>query len=135
MTTSEVRVKDPKTGGEKGQKIERYDLIPPDAMDEVAAVYGRGAGKYSDRNWEKGYKWGLSIGALERHVAEFKKGLTRDELGNHHLACVVFHALGLMTYQKFKLGTDDRSKIKLFAKMPNCYPYVQGEEDHGDWGV
>jgi hypothetical protein len=108
---SETRVVDPKTGGEKGSKIERYDLLPPDAMNEVAAVYGRGAVKYEERNWEKGYKWGLSLAALKRHVAQFEKGLTYDELGNHHLACVVFHCLALMTFERFGLGTDDRSEL------------------------
>jgi hypothetical protein len=80
-------------------------------MEEVARVYGTGAKKYEQRNWERGYSWGLSIAALERHLNKFKQGLERDELGNHHLAAVVFHALALMTFQKFGLGTDDRSKL------------------------
>lgn len=108
--SDEVRITDPNTGGQKGVKVERYDLVPSHAMDEVAAVYGRGAQKYAERNWEKGYKWGLSLGALERHLNKFKQGESRDELGNHHLAAVVFHALALMTFEKFSLGTDDRSK-------------------------
>lgn len=107
----ETRVTDPNSGAQKGKKIERYSLIPPAAMDEVAAVYGRGAEKYATRNWEGGYSWNLSIDALERHIAEFKKGNIRDELGNHHLGCAVFHCLALMTFEKFGLGTDDRSKL------------------------
>jgi hypothetical protein len=107
----EVRITDPQTGGEKGSKIERYDLIPSHAMDEVARVYGKGAEKYAQRNWERGYAWGLSLAALERHLAKFKQGEQRDELGNHHLAAVVFHALALMTFERFSLGTDDRSKV------------------------
>lgn len=107
----EVRITDPATGGQKGSKPERFDLVPSAAMEEVAAVYGRGADKYEARNWEKGYAWGLSLAALERHLNKFKQGSSRDELGNHHLACVVFHALALMTFEKFHLGTDDRSKL------------------------
>jgi len=109
--STEERVTDPVTGGQKGSKLERFDLVPSEAMEEVARVYGTGARKYADRNWEKGYKWGLSIAALERHLNKFKQGHERDELGNHHLAAVVFHALALMTFQKFGLGTDDRSKL------------------------
>lgn len=108
----EIRVTDPLTGGQKGIKPERFDLVPSAAMEEVARVYGRGAEKYADRNWERGYNWGLSLGALERHLNKFKQGESRDELDNHHLACVVFHALALMTFEKFNLGTDDRSKVK-----------------------
>jgi hypothetical protein len=107
----ETLIVDPVSGGQKGTKMERYDLLPPAAMDEVARVYGRGAAKYAERNWEKGYKWGLSIAALERHLAHFKQGEQRDELGNHHLAAIVFHALALMTFEKFGLGTDDRSPL------------------------
>lgn len=110
-TPSEVRVTDPTTGGQKGQKLERFDLVPAAAMEEVARVYGRGAEKYEARNWERGYNWGLSLAALERHLAKFKQGESRDELDNHHLACVVFHALALITFERFNLGTDDRTEI------------------------
>jgi hypothetical protein len=113
---NEIRIVDPDTGGEKGSKPERYDLVPSVAMDEVARVYGTGAKKYPARNWEKGYAWGLSLSALERHLAKFKQGETRDELGNHHLAAVVFHALALITFQKFNLGTDDRTNLKEESK-------------------
>lgn len=108
----ETRVTDPVTGGQKGTKLERFDLIPPAAMEEVARVYGRGANKYADRNWELGYNWGLSIAALERHLSLFKQRESRDELGNHHLACVVFHALALMAFEKFARGTDDRTTLR-----------------------
>lgn len=114
--TGEIRVTDPVTGGQKGQKPERFDLIPAGAMEEVARVYGAGARKYDAHNWAKGYSWNLSIGALERHLAKFKQGLSIDDQGPestmcHHLACVVFHALALMTFERHGLGTDDRLKL------------------------
>jgi hypothetical protein len=108
--SGEVRIISP-TGGQKGQKLERFELLPPMAMEEVAQVYGKGAEKYAPRNWEKGYSWNLSLGALERHLNKFKAREQRDELGNHHLACVVFHCLALMTFEKYNLGTDDRSTL------------------------
>jgi len=105
----EIRIKDPATGGEKGQKAERYDLFPFDALDEVARVYGAGAQKYSPDNWLRGYSWRLSAGALLRHVARFMCGESMDaETGCHHLACAAWHCLTLMTFEKRKLGTDDR---------------------------
>lgn len=107
----EVRIMDPNTGGEKGLKIARYDLIPPDALWELAEVYGKGAKKYADRNWEKGYKWGLSVGALERHLARWKMGQSRDDEtpleGAHHLAQVAWHAIALLVFELRGIGTDD----------------------------
>ena len=108
----EVRVTDPVTGGQKGQKDERFDLVPWDAMEEVARVYGVGAKKYDDHNWLKGYKWSLSLGALLRHVAKWAVGIDRDsETGCHHLAHAAWHCLTLLTFTMRKLGTDDRKKV------------------------
>lgn len=100
VETTEVRIKNERTGGEKGQKLERYDLIPWRELDEVARVYGTGAQKYAERNWEKGYSWGLSAGALGRHLSKWMSGERRDEMGNHHLACIAFHCLALMQYER-----------------------------------
>lgn len=110
----EQRIVDPNTGGMKGQKPERYDLIPFDALDEVARVYGVGAKKYAEHNWLRGYRWSLSLGALLRHVARWALGEDYDNgpggTGCHHLACAVFHCLALLTFHSRKLGTDDRAK-------------------------
>lgn len=110
-TPGEVRIKS-ETGGEKCSKPERYDLVPSYAMDEVARVYGAGAKKYDLRNWERGYDWGLSLAALQRHIKAFEKGESYDEETKcHHLASAVFHCLALMTFERFNLGTDTRSKL------------------------
>jgi hypothetical protein len=106
--SGEVRVTDPTTGGQKGQKLQRFDLIPGEPLWELAEVYGRGAKKYADNNWAKGYSWRLSFGALNRHLWAWWRGEERDELGNHHLAQVAWHAFTLLWFQKYKRGTDDR---------------------------
>ena len=105
----EERVVDPETGGAKGRKLERYDLVPWGALDEVARVYGVGAAKYEDWNWLRGYDWSLSLGALVRHVSLFAQGEDRDaESGLHHLGHAAWHCLTLMTYQATGRGRDDR---------------------------
>lgn len=107
----EVRVTNAKTGGQKGSKSERFDLIPAIAMRKVARLYGRGALKYAAHNWRKGYDWSLSIAALERHLAAFKEGEDFDgETQCEHLASVVFHALALLTYADEHPELDDRWK-------------------------
>lgn len=113
----EVRIVDPVTGGAKGQKPERFDLLPWDALEEVARVYAAGAAKYEDHNWLRGYKWSLSAGALGRHFARFMLGEERDpETGCMHLACVAFHALTLITFALRGRGTDDRALDGLLAE-------------------
>ena len=105
----EVRVKDPDTGGEKGSKPQRMDLLPWDTLMKVSEHYHYGASKYEDRNWERGYKWSLSFAALQRHLAAFWQGEDVDEeSGSHHMAAACFHALALFTYVERGLGTDDR---------------------------
>lgn len=100
---------DPTTGGMKGIRLARFDLIPPRALIALAEHYGRGAQKYEDRNWEKSYAWGLSFAAMMRHAWAFWAGESRDdETESHHLAAVVFHAMALMEFERRAVGTDDR---------------------------
>lgn len=112
--TNEVRMTDSKTGGQKGVKLARFDLIPAEPHRWLALVYGVGAQKYSEDNWRKGYPWRWSIGALERHLNAFKRGEIFDpeltELAGEpvpHLAAVAWHAYGLMEFAHRGLGTDD----------------------------
>ena len=104
----ETRVTDPVTGGQKGSKLARFSLIPPDFLWALAEHYGRGALKYEDRNWQKGYKWGLSLDALDRHLIQWLMGEDLDaETGTHHLVAVAWHAIALWWWSKRNLGTDD----------------------------
>lgn len=106
--SAEVRVKDKKTGGEKGQKLARFSLIPPEFVWALAEHYGRGAAKYEDRNWERGYKWSLSMDALERHLQQFKMGEWLDaETGTPHIIAVAWHACALFIFKLRGLGTND----------------------------
>ena len=105
----ETRVTNERTGGEKGRKLERFDLLPWAQLAEVARLYGKGAEKYEDRNWERGYAWSLSFGALHRHLAAFWGGEYEDvETECAHLASVVFHALALMFFHATHPDLDDR---------------------------
>lgn len=106
----EVIVTDATTGGKKGQKSARFDLIPAWPLWELARLYGYGCEKYDDDNWRKGYSWKLSIGAMLRHVFMFLRGESLDpETKCHHLASVAWHAFTLMWFEKNRKGTDDRT--------------------------
>ena len=99
---------DSATGAEKGSKLARFDLVPPEALWQLAEHYGKGCAKYADRNWEKGYKWGLSVAAMQRHIYQWLQGESIDkETGSHHLIAAAWHCFALVTYELRGLGTDD----------------------------
>jgi len=129
------------TGGEKGVKPERYDLIPVEAMAKVAQLYGFGAKKYAEHNWRKGYEWSKSYAALQRHSNEFWKGVDLDpETGLPHLAAVVFHSLTLMTFMdefpqfdnRFigPLRQSDAALEELRKKLTEGPPVIHFDKPH-----
>lgn len=97
------------TGGQKGVKLARYDLIPAEPLRVLAEHYGRGAEKYDARQWEKGYEFSKSFGALQRHAWAFWNGEDIDaETGSPHLAAVAWHALAMMEFARTHPEHDDR---------------------------
>lgn len=77
----------------------------------MARHYGRGAEKYEDNNWRRGYEWSLSYAALQRHATAFWGGEDVDpETGSHHLAAVAFHAFAMMEWGRTHPEMDDRHK-------------------------
>jgi len=120
---TETRIVDPDTGGEKGRKLARFELLPEDALWEVAEHFGKGAEKYEDRNWERGYSWSLSYGALRRHMAAWWQGEDDDaDTGDSHLAAMAFHVLALLAFKQRGIGTDDRPK----THNPPYKPFTVG---------
>jgi len=78
-------VTDPSTGGRKGSKLARFDMIPPDVLWELAEHYGRGEAIYPsdpEPNWQRGYSWRLSVAALHPHLSQFEQVLW--ELAEHY---------------------------------------------------
>ena len=112
----------------------RMDLIPPELLEGTAAVLTFGAGKYGERNWEKGMAWGRPFGALMRHMWKWWGGEKLDPETNfphlwHASCCVAF----LMAYEARALGEDDRPSALGTAKWdgwpaPEAKVYVS---DHG----
>jgi len=79
----------------------RYDLIPVEAERSLAEVYTYGAGKYDDRNWEKGIAFNRIYAAIRRHLALFWSGEDLDEeSGLPHLSHVAWGCMALETYRK-----------------------------------
>lgn len=135
----EIRMKDPKTGAEKGLKIQQASLIPPDfiqallevapqsvvrcALPALATHYGKGAKKYARHNWTSGYAWSWSLDALYRHLFAWWGGEALiptpppdaepdPTAGSPHLVAVMWHIVCLWIYTTHKLGTDDRFPLQ-----------------------
>lgn len=85
----------------------RYDLIPVFATRRLAGWYELGAGKYGDRNWEKGIPYSRCVDSAKRHLDKFVMGM-RDE---DHLAAAVWNLMAIMDYQE--RGMDE------FDDMPH----------------
>lgn len=97
------------TGGQKGSKLARFDLVPVGPLTELAEHFGRGAAKYEDRNWERGYEWSLSYAALMRHLTQFWNGEDLDpETGGKHIIAVAWHALALAEFMDKQREFDNR---------------------------
>ena len=87
----------------------RYDLIPPEIMDALAAHYSAGARKYADRNWERGMSWCKCFASMMRHSWAWMRGEDIDaETGSHHMVAVMWNAAAIYTYSARKIGQDDR---------------------------
>lgn len=97
------------TGAEKGSKLERFDLIPVGPLRELAKHFGRGAMKYDDNNWRKGYDWSLSFAALMRHAWAFWGGEDIDEeTGTPHIIAAAWHCFALAEYREAHPEFDNR---------------------------
>ena len=88
----------------------RPELLPADALLQIAQVFTIGAQKYDDRNWELGIKYSRLFGALQRHLLAYWDGEDLDpETGLPHLAHAGCNMLMLLESQRFD-GLDDRPK-------------------------
>lgn len=81
-------------------KIERYDLIPVKAERYLAILFGIGAVKYEERNWEKGIPLARCIAAVKRHSNLLLSGEIIDPDDNiPHAAKLMFYGAILIEYQ------------------------------------
>lgn len=89
----------------------RLDLLPPEALTEIAKVLTFGAQKYAAHNWRGGFVWSRTIAALLRHFFAWMRGEDNDpETGLSHIAHVGCNVLFLLTFIITKTGIDDRFK-------------------------
>ncbi len=112
MDRTEIPYTDSRTGGSKNQKLARFDLIPEGPLIALAEHYGRGAAKYSDHNWRRGYPWSICYTALQRHLWLWWGGEELDPdptmAGSHHLDAAAWHIFTLREFVEHQPQFDDR---------------------------
>lgn len=90
----------------------RLELLPSEAMEEIAKVLSYGAEKYSDDNWLQGMPWMKLIGSTLRHIFAWAR---REEVDPEsqllHLAHAACNLLFVITYIKLGIGTDNRREL------------------------
>ena len=135
------------TGGKKGVKNQRFDLIPIGPLTELAEHYGRGARKYDSHQWRNGFEWSKSYAALMRHMTAFWGGEDYDtcpdtregcsdvteagepfvadvegscynHTGSHHLVCAAWQTFALLEFKDTFPEHDDRyRKVQLIEQL------------------
>lgn len=97
-------------GGKRFDKGKsRMSLIPFSALRALGDVYAYGETKYAANNWLKGMTWSRMSDCMLRHYERFSMGEKYDEeSGLLHSAHMAWNAIGLLTYELFDLGEDDR---------------------------
>ncbi len=86
------------------------NLLPLDALTEIAKVLQFGAQKYAPRGWEKGIEYDRVFGATLRHLFAWHQGEDTDPESqlNHlsHAACEILFLLAFVT--RGRVDLDDR---------------------------
>jgi hypothetical protein len=105
----------------------RWDLLPFDALEQVAQVSSFGSRKYAARNWELGMSWSRMVGSLLRHLYARMRGERLDPDSNlPHLAHAAWNALALCAYDLRGVGRDDLKECAHGPIQPPA-PAVQPE--------
>lgn len=107
----QIQKKQSLSGVKHDQDKPRLELLPSDALVEVAKVLAFGAKKYDANNWRGGFKWTRLFGSVQRHLHAWNAGEDKDnETDLTHLAHAACGILFLLEHELKRLGEDDRYK-------------------------
>ena len=95
----------------------RLVLITPEMTRGLGEVLTFGAGKYADRNWEKGLDSGRLLAACQRHLLAHQEGeVTDPESGLSHLAHAMCNLGMLLTLEQRRKMTAEEKQLPLEKK-------------------
>lgn len=86
----------------------RWDLVPWEIIEHVAAVYTYGALKYDDWNWINLDNVDDYLAAAMRHIVAWRRGsiLNHRERNLPHLAQAIWNLIGAMYAQRTQLPSS-----------------------------
>jgi len=91
----------------------RMELVPSVAMEALAAIFGNGADKYGDFNWQKGLPWLQPYASCMRHLLAWWEGEDLDqESGQPHIYHAMANLVMIAEYMKKGKGRDNRLYLK-----------------------
>lgn len=101
------------TDAQGGKKLDtgkaQHDLLPYEALDEIAKVLTFGCKKYSRSDWAKGLKISRFISATYRHLGQFNNGEDIDpESQTLHIANAATNLMMAIWMLKNRPDMDDR---------------------------
>ena len=102
----------------------RPDLVSPFALERIGNCLQKGAQKYGERNWAKGFPVSRSMVSLHRHLMKYMQGDDSED----HLAAVAVNAIFVLHFEEMsKRGTLPVSLLDL----PD-YQAIPGVHFNGD---
>lgn len=88
---------------------QRPDLFSPFALMRLGRQFALGAGKYGERNWEKGMPFSVFCASAMRHLLKYMMGW-RDE---DHLAAAVFNLQCIIHFEEIgRTDLDDMPRYE-----------------------
>lgn len=106
----------------------RWDLLPYDALEEVARVLTiMAARKYAPRNWELGIPYSSCASAsLRHHLMWWQYGETLDaESGCHHLAHKICNDLFMLAFELREQTQLDDRPMSAYSTPSKQHPKVE----------
>ena len=101
----------------------RMDLLPFEALEEVAKVLTFGAKKYAANTWQKVKDAeGRYVAALLRHLSAYNQGKTFDEESG------LSHAAHMATNALFILWFEIQATKKKYLRCDGCYAIIPENE-------
>jgi len=84
----------------------RFDLIPMEILYRLALIYGEGARKYGDYNWQKGSPWSDVLNHAMKHFQEWREG----DFSEDKLAKVIW---GFVTLAWFSMNGRGKNDLRV----------------------
>ena len=100
----------------------RPDLISPFALMRIGEWYGKGAKKYSERNWELGMPVSECVASLFRHFLYYMMGYKDED----HLAAIAWNCIAIIHYQEL-------IKLNIMSKDLEDMPEYVNRNDYVTW--